>query len=101
MYESHITIEPVFDEKLMQARAHAMQFRFKVASLLMKKRQTDQPERSEHDTFMTGHDTDFDSLQTRMSELVQVLQTRGFKVWRYKIEHILLDSRTEDVLNLL
>lgn len=37
-YESHITIEPVFDDKLELASNIAIKYKFKVASLLMQKR---------------------------------------------------------------
>jgi hypothetical protein len=53
----------------------------------------DTPERSKYDSFCTGRDKDFDALAARMHALVQDLQDNGFAVWRYKIEHVVLDCK--------
>lgn len=99
--ECHITIEPVFEDRLELARAIGTENGFKVAALLMQKRETDTPERSKYDTFMTGHSKTLTDIQSRMVACVQQLKTAGFKVWRYKIEDTLMDSRFADELNLL
>lgn len=102
MYECHITIEPVFDERLAQAKVLAGLVEFKVASLYMKRDREATELRSENDTFMTGHDQDFDNIQERMGDLVALLRLNGFNVWRYKIEQILVDSKYQgDTLGLL
>jgi hypothetical protein len=98
--ECHITIEPVFDERLQEASQLAKKHNFRVADLLMKKRENDTEERSKYDTFMTGHSQDRDDLSVRTIKLVQDLQEAGFKVWRYKLEDAFVDSRIEDVFNL-
>lgn len=100
-YESHITIEPVFDNKLELASSIALKYNFKVASLLMQKRKEDSPERSKNDTFMTGHDSCYTTIKDRMKNLIVELRANGFVVWRYKIEDVKLDSRFDDSLNLL
>lgn len=100
-YESHITIEPVFDERLEQFKEICKPFSFQAASLLMKKRAQDTPERSQYDTFATGHGQDLDDIYARTRYLVIKLQTEGYQVWRYKVEDTLMDSRNEDVLELL
>lgn len=100
-YESHITIEPVFDDKLELASNIAIKYKFKVASLLMQKRKEDSPERSKNDTFMTSHDSSYEAIKDRMTYLIVELQANGFIVWRYKIEDVKLDSRIDDSLNLL
>lgn len=100
-YESHVTIEPVFDEKLEFATNIALRNGFKIANLLMQKREADTPERSKYDTFMTGHSVSGTVLSVRTRELVNELKECGFKVWRYKIEHVVLDSRTKDEWELL
>lgn len=100
-YEAHITIEPVFDARLETARELASKFGFRVADLLMKKREKDSAERSANDTFMTGHGKYYDDLRRAMAALIHELQTNRFKVWRYKIEDTVVDSRIEDKLNLL
>lgn len=100
-YECHVTIEPVFDARLEQVEQLVKPYHFKVADLLMKKRETDTAVRSDKDTFTTGHDLDYDSLERRMLALIHDLQQAGFVVWRYKIEHVLLDSRSKDLHNVL
>ena len=100
-YEAHITIEPVFDLERAVASNIAMPYNFKLADLLMKKRNEDTEERSSKDTFMTGHSKSFKDLEQRTKECIMTLQIAGFKVWRYKIEDTILDSRTEDVFNLI
>jgi len=100
-YESHITIEPVFDERLQKAKDIADLFGFKVAALLMKKREEDTETRSKYDTFMTGHGTELSFITARTKFCIEMLKERGFTVWRYKIEDTVMDSRIDDVLGLL
>jgi len=100
-YEVHVTIEPVFDDKLEQARLIAEKYKFRVANLLMKKREKDTEERSAKDTFMTGHGKLYRDVATRVIGLVKELHAEGFKVWRYKIEDTMIDSRITDELDLL
>lgn len=99
--EAHVTIEPVFDDKLVEAKKIAEDHGFKIAHLLMKKREIDTEERSSKDTFMTTHSKSLDDIVFRTSMVVQELRASGFKVWRYKIEDIVLDSKCSDELNLL
>lgn len=100
-FESHITIEPVFGEQLEQIKEICKEFDFKVAELLMKKREDDTEERSKFDTFATGHGKDLDVIKYRTKTLAEKLISAGFKLWRYKIEDTLLDSRFEDTLNIM
>lgn len=100
-FESHITIEPVFDDRLLGAQIIAKKYGFKVANLLMQKRKDDTPERSKNDTFMTGHSKTFSEMVTRMIDCTKHLQECQYKVHRYKIEDILVDSRTSDTFKLL
>lgn len=104
-YESHVTIEPVFDDKLEEATLIAIKHNFRIANLLMQKREADKPERSKHDTFMTGHAPTtvggLDDINIRTMELITDLKSNGFKVWRYKIEHAIIDSRNEDIWELI
>ncbi len=100
-YESHVTIDPVFDEKREQVSEIAKKYGFKLAHLLMQKSKMDTPEESKRDTFMTGHGVNFIDIGFRTMNVVKELKLSGFTVHRYKIEDILLDSRIEDVFNLL
>jgi|SRR6478609_1449828 len=97
-YESHVTFEPVFDERLELLRRLCDVNEFRVAELLMQKRPDDTPERSKYDTFCSGRDEDATKLTTRMLSLVASAQGMGFKVWRYKIENVILDSKIDDTL---
>lgn len=100
-YEAHVTIEPVFDGDLEKVSRIAAHHGFRVADLLMQKRKDDTPERSAKDTFCTGHSRDLDDITGRTRLLVIDLMGNGWKVWRYKIEDTVLDSRHDDEWNLL
>lgn len=91
-YESHVTIEPVADDlKLEQVKAIAQLHGFRVADLLMVKRPEDTPERSRLDTFMTSRDLDYTGLRCRTWDVMRDLKQAGVRVWREKIEEILID----------
>lgn len=100
-FECHITIEPVFDERLDQLKMICRHFNFKVADLLMQKRENDTVERSKNDTFVTGHSTFYHEIEERMRNLLTSLKLSRFKIWRYKIEQVVIDSRTSDDYNIL
>lgn len=99
-FESHITIEPIFDEVLEKADNIAKKHKFQIADLLMQKRAKDTPERSKYDTFMTGRGVDYEDLCTRTEKCIKELQADGLTVWRYKIEDTLMDSKFHDVFRL-
>lgn len=94
-FECHVTVEPVYGERLERLKAIAAEpgIKFRVADLLMRKRMEDTPERSSFDTFCTGRDVIYINLEERMCNLVEALFDDGFAVWRYKIENTLLDVR--------
>lgn len=96
--ECHITIEPVFGDRLAEVETLAKKYGFRVASLLMQKREEDTPERSKYDTFCTGTSKYYSALLLRAVGLVNLLQERGYKVWRTKIEDTLLDTKYGDIL---
>lgn len=95
-FESHVTIEPVFDERLEHLKKVCRSESFHVADLLMKKRANDSTDRSQYDTFCTGRAPTLEVLRGRMFNLLGKLNEEGFKVWRYKIEEALLDSKVDD-----
>lgn len=99
--EAHVTIEPVFDTQRELAGQVAQKYGFKLAKLLMQKEREVTPERSNMDTFMTGHSKSKLDINRRTKDLVLALKADGFKVWRYKIEDTLVDSRTKDEWELL
>ena len=94
--EAHITVEPMFDERFTQFRQLCEKFGFKAADLFLQKRLADTPERSSKDAFCTGRGTSIEELEHRMVGLMACLQLNGFKIWRYKIESVVLDSRKDD-----
>lgn len=98
-YECHVTIEPVFDDRLAQAAYIANLYQFRVADLLMQKRHEDLPTRSKFDTFMTGRHKNYMTLETRMYGLILNLQDSGFEIWRFKIEDTILDSKLQTALH--
>jgi hypothetical protein len=94
-FEAHITIEPVFGERLDQFKSLCATKGFRVAELLMKRRKEDKPERSQYDTFATGRSKDYTDLLTRTLDIANTANALGISVWRYKIENTLLDVRTK------
>lgn len=99
--EAHVTIEPVFEEDFARLDWFCKTWGFSRAELLMQKRKTDTPERSKYDTFCTARSYDEQDIADRVEFFVTALTMDGFKVWRYKIERTLLDSRYNDVFELL
>lgn len=99
--EAHITIEPVFDEERVGAENIAHRHGFKLAHLLMQRDRKETAARSSRDTFMTGHSKLCDDIQNRTKACVEDLIHNGYKVWRYKIENTMLDSRNKDVWELV
>lgn len=97
-YEAHITIEPVFGERHAKFRSLCVEHKFSPATLLMQKRKSDTPERSQNDAFCTGRSISYSDIEDRMLGLLGALESSGFQVWRYKIESTLLDSRHGDEL---
>lgn len=99
-YESHITIEPVFGERFELFERLCADFRFKPAELLLMKQRDVTPQRSNKDSFCTGHSKTFEDLRDRTLGLVEVLKANGFDVWRHKIEGMLVDVRTPPLVRI-
>ena len=94
-YECHITIEPVEVSELYKLDHVLEPFGFKRANLLMQKNRNETPERSDKDTFCTGHSKEYDDIFDRMQQASGQLKSFGFKIWRKKIEAILYDERIQ------
>jgi hypothetical protein len=95
-YESHITIEPVFDERLVLLKQICENNGFHVAKLLLQRRAEDTAERSSKDTFCTAHDMSYDRILERMTHTQIALERAGFAVWRMKIESVIFDLRIKE-----
>lgn len=95
-YECHITIEPV-DEVLTLPllKLTVERYGFRVADLLLQN-----GSKSRVDTFISGRGDSYESLYARMRSVVTEIQSVGLKVWRYKIENVVLDSRVEQLAEL-
>ena len=50
--------------------------------------------------FINGRGKQYGELSDRMSMLILDLHTRGFKIKRYKIEEVLMDSKEKDHLQV-
>lgn len=92
-YESHITISPVEGRDLLFFQEVCRGFNFKVADLLMVKDRKITNERSNLDSFATGHGRTEEELLNRTKQLVEKLKNLGFQVWRWKIEACLHDEK--------
>lgn len=92
-FEAHVTIEPVFEDRLDVLAVLAKVHGFKVANLLLRKRPTETPVRSRDDSFCSSRDDDLKTITDRTVKFKDQLIAQGFKVWRYKIEQILVDVK--------
>lgn len=92
-YECHITIDPVFGERLEAFAALCQAERFRPAKLLMQKAREATPLVSDKDTFATGHGREYDDIEARMRRVVAAANAAGFRTRRYTIEAVVLDER--------
>lgn len=97
-YESHVTIAPVFDEKLVEMKAICVKYKFRVADLILKHKKADAAKPYEGDSFCTSRGVEFEDIRDRTVGLMVELREKGFEIWRYKIEDTLLDSKSGDDL---
>lgn len=101
-FECHITIEPLALYNIILLRREVAQYGFRVADLYMAKREEDTEQRSKYDTFMTARNKSYFVLKQNMTACIKYLETAaGIKVWRYKIEDTICDSKIEDIYNLI
>jgi predicted nicotinamide N-methyase len=102
-YEAHITCEPTFDDEAHERfRQLCIEAHAKPAALFLRGRSRDTLQRSDLDSFATIRTTDLDAMRERLEACVRHLQVNGVKVWRYKVEKTLVDSKYGgDVLGLL
>lgn len=99
-FEAHVTIEPVFGERFDEFERCCASHKFKPAELLLQKMREVTPQRSNKDSFCTGHGKDYDEILRRTQALVGDLKEAGFDVWRHKIEGIVLDVRTPPLVRI-
>lgn len=100
-YECHVTIDPVFGEERKALAEIIKPYKFKLAKLVMKKGKGEEYKDSTLDTFFTAHGKYYSDLQQRMVDCVRLVQSEGYNVRRYKIENTIIDSKFEDLLELI
>jgi len=100
MYECHITIEPVSGSRFDLFEECCKKYQFRPAELLMKKMRRETPERSNLDSFCTGHGKEYGDIFTRARSLVYDLRLKQFKVWRCKIENIVFDEKYDRLVTI-
>jgi hypothetical protein len=88
-FECHVTIDPVFADRLAMFESLCKQFQFRVAKLIMVKGFAP----SDQDSFCTARSKNYDELFDRMWGLHEVLKDYGFVVRRMKIEDTLFDTK--------
>lgn len=93
-YEIHVTLDPVFDERLEALAKVAEPRHFRVADLLMQKRSDDTPERSKYDSFLTARADSYDEARRMLNMMELALVMNGFTRRRSKIEAVVFDERT-------
>jgi hypothetical protein len=99
-FEAHVTLEPVFDDRLEFLRQVAKQYHFRVADLLMQKSASGEATPSQKDSFCTARSKEWRVIESRTRYFVNALRSRGFKVYRYKIENTIVDSKIHDEMEL-
>ncbi len=91
-YEIHVTTDPVFDGgEVVLLKSLCAKHGFKVAELLKRNGAS-----HDLDSFATAHSKTYGGAVVKTLGLLGLLKTNGFKIRRYKIEHCILDSRTDD-----
>lgn len=101
-FECHITIEPLPMATIILLRKPVAYYHFRIADLYMAKREGDTEQRPKYDTFMTARDRNYIALRYNMTQCIRYLEREaGIKVWRYKIEDTICDSKLEDIYNLI
>ena len=91
-YECHITLEPVEEKRLQIFNSICNHYLFKPATLLMQKTL----DKNKLDSFCTSKAADYVELEQRMYAALKQLKNNNFKIYRYKIEAIVLDERIKN-----
>lgn len=90
-YECHITVDPIDSDRLDVFDNLAQGNGFRRARLLMVKDGVEQP--ANRDTFVSAKNVSYKPLHDSMMNYLEALGHFGFKVRRYKIEAVIIDSK--------
>jgi hypothetical protein len=88
-YECHVTVEPVFGERLEELKSLADSCSFRVANLVM----LDKDFPNQKDSFCSARHKDLQTLGDLMLRFVGALKIKEYKVFRYKLEATLFDTK--------
>ena len=87
-YECHVTVEPIeFEEPRALFDTICREFKFWTSEWILKK--------DGYHFFATSRSTGLAEMQHRMIALMEALISNGFKIWRYKIEDTVVDSKID------
>ena len=92
-YEAHITVAAKTPDKWPQFTAWA-----EANELRASKFDVDDVDQYHGAWFLSGRDTELNSIKERIGAAVQSLQKSGYMVMRWKIEDTVLDSKHGDTL---
>jgi len=99
MYECHVTIDPHEGDIREAVEIIAANFGFKVANLVMIRNRVVTEERSNKDLFISSKSEYLPELELRMHKLISILSSIKIEIWRYKLEHIIIDMKRTEPLN--
>ena len=99
-FEAHVTVEPLQGQLKEHFDRVCQCNGFKPANLVMIKEDGSSTP-SNQDTFCTARGNSVSELKQLIYSLAGDLDNLRIKIWRYKIESIIIDSKFNDELNLL
>lgn len=100
-YEAHVTVEPVFGDRLEALKKLASHHGFRVADLIMKKSPEGEETSSQKDSFCSAKSFQLTDLTARMQSFLLALTWSGFTLYRYKVEYAVIDSKSVDIYGYL
>lgn len=96
-YETHVTIDStdLTEDRVEELFSIAKEVDFRVSKFIMLK-SPDAP-----DAFISGRAEDYMEAVVALRKVIFILQKNFFKIKRYKIEDVIIDSNKDDYFKLL
>jgi hypothetical protein len=94
-FEVHVTLDPSALDRILDLKAIAATFDFRVADLI---KQNGDP--SNRDAFTTLRSKKYIDAKIKTKAFVAMLEKSGFAIKRYKIENTIVDSNVADEFGL-